>query len=119
MELRAITNSIFLLPALLLSLQLSAQTKADSTKAPFTVSGSILVANNGIDPVPAFALGEPALMSSIFIKKGNFLFNPQFNYSLKGKPWSVNNWLLYRFPVSKKLSFRTGVNLSFFFKHEK
>lgn len=90
-------NSIFLLLALLLSLQLFAQTKPDSTKAPFTVSGSILVSNNGIDPVPAFALGEPAVMSSIFIKKGNFLFNPQFNYSLKGKPWSVNNWLFNSF----------------------
>ena len=111
----------FLLPALTVLFifnQLCAQQSKDSTKKPITVNGSISVNNNGIDPVPAFALGEPALMSSIYIKKGNFTYNPQLNYSLKGKPWAVNNWFLYKIPITKRFSFRTGFNLDFFFKTE-
>jgi hypothetical protein len=90
-----------------------------SQKKPLEVSGSITINNNGIDPVPAFALGKPALMSSIFITKGNFIFNSMFNYSItEGKPWSQNIWFLYKVPISEKSYFRTGLSLSFFHKKE-
>lgn len=83
------------------------------------VSGSISLTNNGIDPVPAFALGKPALMSSLSITKGNFIFNTLFNYSITEiKPWSQNFWFLYKIPFTEKNSFRTGLSLSFFHKKE-
>ncbi len=97
----------------LINIQVFAQKKT------IQVSGTVILTNNGIDPVPAFALGKPALMSSIFITKGNFIFNTMFNYSItEMKPWSQNVWLLYKIPVSKKSYFRTGLSLSFFHKKE-
>jgi hypothetical protein len=89
--------------------------KKDSTQAQIKVSGNVLVTNNGISPVPAFSLGKPAIMTAFLINKGNFSFNPQFNYGIDGKPWSSNNWLRWQFPI-KKFTFRTGVNWSLFFK---
>jgi hypothetical protein len=34
----------------------------DSMKVPFRFPGNITVTNNGVSPIPAFSLGEPALM---------------------------------------------------------
>jgi hypothetical protein len=92
------------------------QEKKDSTKKMLIkVSGNIQVTNNGISPVPAFSLGKPAIMTVFTIKKGNVSFSPEFNYGIDGKPWSSNNWLRVQFPL-KKLTFRTGINWSLFFK---
>ena len=57
---------------------LSAQT--DSTAQAWQFHGNIQLNNNGISPVPAFSLGKPSLMSSLFIKKGGFTYSPEFNY---------------------------------------
>lgn len=93
-------------------------TKVFCQNKPWQVTGNIVVNNNGIDPVPAFALGSPAFMSNMYITKGNFLYNPQINISVNDfKPWSHNHWLLYKIPTNKGW-FRIGFALSFFFKRE-
>ena len=86
----------------------------DSTKKVWHFNGIIQVNNNGISPVPAFSLGRPALMTSFFIQKGGFIFSPEFNYALDGKPWVVNQWLRYQ-KQYERFTFRTGINMSLFF----
>lgn len=83
------------------------------------VSGNVLITNNGIDPVPAFALGKPAIMTNLFVRKGHFIYNGQLNYSLDFKPWAVNNWFLWRIPLNEKSYIRVGGALSFFHKRDR
>jgi hypothetical protein len=52
-------------------------------------SGNIQLTNNGVAPVPIFALGKPAVLTSATIRKGNFYFNPEFNLGIDAKPWTM------------------------------
>ena len=45
----------------------------DAQNNSLKISGSLILTNNGIDPVPAFALGKPALMSHLELNKKNFI----------------------------------------------
>ena len=56
---------------------------------PITTSGNIQVNNNGISLVPSFALGRPAVSALLLVRKNRFTFNPQYNFVLDAKPWSV------------------------------
>ena len=86
----------------------------DSTKKVWQFHGNIQVNNNGISPVPAFSLGKPALMTSLFLTKGRFTYSPEFNYGSDGKPWVVNQWFRYQW-TQGKWAYRTGLNFSLFF----
>ena len=90
----------------------------DSTKKVWQFHGNIQVNNNGISPVPAFSLGKPALMTSLFLTKGRFTYSPEFNYGSDGKPWVVNQWFRYQW-TQGKWAYRTGLNFSLFFLREK
>ena len=96
------------------SVFLFANSVTDSTKKVWHFNGIIQVNNNGISPVPAFSLGRPALMTTFFIQKGGFIFSPEFNYALDGKPWVVNQWIRYQ-KQHERFTFRTGINMSLFF----
>ncbi|AFK04161.1 hypothetical protein Emtol_3028 [Emticicia oligotrophica DSM 17448] len=109
---------LFIYLACFITFNAFSEEKTDSVqtqKNPIQISGNIQLTNNGISPVPAFALGKPALMTSFSIRKGNFSFSPAFNYGIDGKPWVSNSWLRVQFP-SNKFTFRTGLNWSLFFK---
>ena len=93
---------------------IAAQT--DSTRKKVTVSGNVQFTNNGIAPVPVFALGRPAVSGTAIIKKGNFYFNPEFNFGLDLKPWTINTKLGYIFLNRKKLTMSVVVNINFFFR---
>ena len=90
--------------------------QSDSVKPKVLFSGNIQLTNNGISPVPFFTLGKPALLTNLYIKKGNLSFSPELNYDLKAKPWSVNTWLRYRLIHTNKFSFFVGNNFSFIFR---
>jgi hypothetical protein len=106
---------IFTTVFLIYSFLLLAQT--DSTKKAWQFHSIIQVNNNGIAPVPAFSLGKPALMTSLFVSKGGFTYSPELNYGLDGKPWAINHWLRYQW-TQGKLTYRTGASLSLFFLRE-
>jgi hypothetical protein len=80
----------------LLSLNLRGE-EADSVKTPFDVSIRLGVTNNGFSFVPAFTLGEPATSLDIILKWKRFSIEPQFQYSLTGKPWAFI--FLYRYSI--------------------
>ncbi len=85
----------------------------------WNVFGNIILTNNGIDPVPAYTLDKPALMANVFMTKGNFIFNPQFNVSVTDfKPWSQTNWLLYKINLSENTWLRVGGAYAFFYKRD-
>jgi hypothetical protein len=108
-------KSLFTVLFLNVSFLLFSQT--DSTKQAWHVNGFIMVTNNGISPVPAFSLGKPALMTTLYVKKGGFTFSPEFNYGSDGKPWTVNQWFRYQW-TKGKIIYRTGINHSLFFGRE-
>ncbi len=92
----------------------------DAQNNSLKISGSLILTNNGIDPVPAFALGKPALMSHLELNKKNFIYINQLNVAATDfKPWSQTNWFLFKIPVIKKGFFRTGLAFSYFHKRDK
>jgi hypothetical protein len=104
---------LLVLPALCLCIGVFAQTK-DSSK-PVTVSGNVQFTNNGVAPVPIFALGRPAVLGSTVIRKGNFYFNPEQFFGLDAKPWTINARFGYYLVDNKKLTLGLASNISLFF----
>jgi hypothetical protein len=80
------------------------------------IKGNLQLTNNGISPVPYFTLGEPALLTNLYLTKGRLSFSPEFNFDLKAKPWSFNTWLRYNLIRTKRYNFYLGSNFSIIFK---
>lgn len=106
-----------ILAAIFLNVSFLVLAQTDSTKNAWQVNGVILLTNNGISPVPAFSLGKPALMATLFVKKRGFIFSPEFNFGSDGKPWTVNQWFRYQFS-HEKFSYRAGINFTLYFGRE-
>ena len=90
--------------------------KPDTLKTPLSIRGNIQMTNNAISPVPAFSLGKPALLTTLYLQKGRLAFHPEFNFDLEAKPWSINTWVRYQIIQQKKWDFTLGNNFSLFFK---
>jgi hypothetical protein len=84
--------------------------KTDSTKREFQFGGSVLVTNNGISLIPTFSLGEPAAIFSIYMAKRRLSFEPEFRFSLEGKPWSMLFWWRYKLVEEQKFKFVVGAH---------
>ncbi len=93
--------------------------ESDSTKHPVQVAGTISLNSNGVAAVPAFALGKPALMLNLSVRKGRFSYDPTIAYGLNLKPWILDNWFHYRLVDKPKFELRTGCNVSMFFSEFK
>lgn len=103
-------NSVILFFALFLLNLSSFSQKKDSTKAAFQFGGAALVTNNGISLVPTFSLGEPAAIFDIYMQKKKLSFEPQFRFSLEGKPWNFLFWWRYRLVETKKFRLILAAN---------
>lgn len=79
------------------------------------VSGNVQITNNGVAPVPIFALGRPALLSTTTFKKGKLYFNHEFNLGLDAKPWVIFARVGYYLVENKKLNLILATNLNWFF----
>ena len=64
-----------------------------ATKDTLTASGNIQLTNNGVSPVPAFALNEPAVIGNYTLRKGRFYHQAILSFAWNAKPWNT----LYRF----------------------
>lgn len=108
-----------LLVAFLLHLShLSFSQKADSTKSISHFSGSVSVTNNGISIVPSFSLGKPAAAFNFYFGKNRFSIEPDFRFSLAGKPWGFLFWFRYNLLNKDKLSIRVGAHPALNFREE-
>jgi len=93
---------------------------ADSVNSKkLTVSGSFSINSNGVASIPAFALGDPAFITSVSLVKGRFSYDPVLAYSLNLKPWFIDNWLHYKFITRPIFEMRAGFNYSTYFSEYK
>ena len=77
--------------------------------------GNIQLTNNGVSPVPIFALGKPAIMGTAVMRKGKFYFNPEFNLGIDAKPWTIFSRVGYYLVEQKKLTIYITANTNWFF----
>jgi hypothetical protein len=96
MKHQSITRYITCLFIIILPLNMQGG-EPDTLKTPLDVSIRIGATNNGFSFVPAFTLGEPATSLDIILKWKRFSIEPQFQYSMKGRPWQFI--FLYRYSI--------------------
>ena len=94
----------------MLSQILYAQT-TDSTKKVYHFSGNALITNNGISFIPTFSLGKPATIINLSMGDKRLSFDPEFRFSLEGKPWSILLWGRYKVTNTDKFKFTAGTHL--------
>lgn len=104
-----IRNPFLVCCLLLVSSIVSAQEKSDTTRAVFQFSGTLSLTTNGISPIPAFSLGNPAILGFLSLRKKRFSYDPQMAFSSKGIPWFFNNCFRYRIIEKTKFQFQTGL----------
>lgn len=82
----------------------------DNTRIINNFSGTATVTNNGISFIPTFSLGKPAAIFDLSVGR-RLTFEPQFRFSLAGKPWSFIFWWRYKLLKNNKYSFIAGTHL--------
>jgi len=103
-------NSILLVCGLLLISQLSFSQRTDSAARMLQLAGAALVTTNGISLIPTFSLGKPAAIFDLFIAKRKLSFEPEFRFSLEGKPWAFLFWWRYKLVEANKFKFTVGAH---------
>lgn len=80
----------------------------------YTFNGAVTVQSKGISTIPNLTLGKPAIIFDM--KMGRKLtFEPQFRFSLEGKPWAMVFWWRYYGALGDKftLTFHANHSLSY------
>ncbi len=103
-------NKILLIFFFLFQVHFSFSQKTDSTKSTSHFSGTVGITQNGIALVPTFSLGQPAGIVILSMGKKRFSIDPEFRFSLQGKPWSILFWFRYQAVKTNKFSLRIGAH---------
>ena len=88
---------------------------SDSTKVVSHFGGAVTLTNNGISFIPTFSLSKPAVIFDLSVGR-RLSFEPQFRFSLEGKPWSFLFWWRYKLLKSDRFSINLGSHLGLAFK---
>ena len=102
--------SLFLISVILFS-----QENTDTTRKKLKASCVFSINSNGISSIPAFSLGDPAIMVAVGLAKGRFSFDPVLAYDLEMKPWFFDSWVHYLIVDKPAFKLRTGINFSMYF----
>jgi hypothetical protein len=94
---------------------LSFSQNTENTKAPSYFGGAVTVTNNGISFIPTFTLNKPAAIFDLSMGK-RLTFEPQFRFSLEGKPWSFIFWWRYKLIRSDKFRLTVGAHPAIAFR---
>lgn len=117
MGVKASVNTIwptFLVLGMIAAQPLCAQS-SDSTRSVNYFGGSIAATNNGISVLPTFSLNKPAAL--ITLRAGRRLtFEPEFRFSLEGKPWSFVFWGRYKLIQHGKFRLTVGAHPGYLFR---
>jgi len=114
-------NSIcikLIFPLLFISIShtLSAQ-ENDSTAAKInSFGGAVTIQSKGISTIPNLTLGKPAAVFDMKLGR-KLTFEPQFRFSLDGKPWAMVFWWRYYGSLGNKLKVTLHTNYSFSYKN--
>ena len=68
----------------------------DRTQKTYHISGAVAVTQNGFSILPMFTLGKPAAIFDLSVGSDRIAFEPQFRFSLEGRPWSFIFWFRYK-----------------------
>ena len=68
------------------------------------------VTNNGISLIPTFSLGKPAVIFDMSVGGRKLSFEPQFRFSMEGKPWSFLFWWRYKLINTNRLRMSIGAH---------
>jgi hypothetical protein len=82
-----------------------------SKKDTLRFRSEVSATNNGFSFNPAFTLGKPAAILDMSIAWRRFSFEPQFRFSLEGKPWSFIFIYRYKIVANKKFQLSLGTHL--------
>jgi hypothetical protein len=88
----------------------------DTTTSINHIGGAVTVTNNGISLLPTFSLGKPALMLDMSVGNEKISFEPQFRFSLEGKPWAFIFWWRYKLINTNKFIIKVGAHPAIAFK---
>ena len=94
---------------------LFSQENTDTTRNKLKASCVFSINSNGISSIPAFSLGDPAIMVAVGLAKGRFSFDPVLAYDLEMKPWFFDSWVHYLIINKPAFKLRTGINFSMYF----
>ncbi len=79
------------------------------------ISGSVVATNNGISLIPSFNLGKPAFMFNFSVGGERLSFDPQFRFSMEGKPWTFILWWRYKLVENETFHLHIGAHPAFSF----
>ncbi len=80
-----------------------------------TFSGAVTVQNKGISTIPNLTLGKPAVIFDMRVGR-KLTFEPQFRFSLEGKPWAMVFWWRYNTSIGSRFRMNISANHSLSFK---
>lgn len=83
----------------------------DTAKRIVNFNGSIGITNNGFSLIPAFSLGDPAAIVILYAGGKRLSFEPEFRYSLEGRPWSFIFICRYKLIKKDKFQLSLGTHL--------
>jgi len=77
--------------------------------------GAVTIQSKGISTIPNLTLGTPAAVFDMKVGR-KLTFEPQFRFSLEGKPWAIVFWWRYNASISSKFRMIASANYSLSFK---
>lgn len=94
---------------------LSAQNKDSIVSKTNNFTSAVTITSKGISTIPNLTLGKPAIVFDMVMGR-KLTFEPQFRFSLEGKPWAIVFWWRYKTIVCKRFRLNIGANPSLSFK---
>jgi len=90
--------------------------KRDSTISKINrFGGAVTIQSKGISTIPNLTLGKPAIVFDMSVGR-KLTFEPQFRFSLEGKPWAMVFWWRYKILTDNKFTMDARANYSLAFK---
>jgi len=114
LNLRALAAIMFV--ALLPLSHLAPAQTVDNTRGIDHFGGAVTATNNGISLLPTFSLGKPAVMFDMSVGNKKLSFEPQFRFSMEGKPWSFVFWWRYKLIQTSRFKMRVGAHPAIAFR---
>jgi hypothetical protein len=106
---------IFPLLLIVITYTLSGQRSDSTISKGNSYGGAVTIQSKGISTIPNLTLGKPAAIFDL--KMGRKLtFEPQFRFSLEGKPWAMVFWWRYYGSVGDKFKVTLHTNYSLAYK---
>lgn len=98
-----------------LAYSVRAQQQDSTNIKAYDFSAAVTVQSKGISTIPNLTLGKPAAIFNLKLGR-KLTFEPEFRFSLEGKPWAIVFWWRYQPVISKKFSLDISANHALSYK---